>query len=392
MYRTAHATFRQAPFTQTSVRFTTRLLALGIAALAGCDGPSQPAAGTPNGTELVTETVAGGFDTIWDMVWAPDGSIWFTQRGGDVSRLDPASGVVTSIGHLTVAEIGEGGLMGMALHPDFPTQPWVYLATTYSSPAGTRNRVVRARVTGGALGAPEVLLDDIPGSSVHNGSRLVVGPDRLLYVTTGDASTGELAQNVASRAGKILRLTLEGANAGYAAGSPVFSWGHRNPQGLAFAPSGSLYETEHGPSDNDEVNILLPGRNYGWPTVHGMCDNDIGSGESAFCAANQVVEPVRSWTPTIAPSGAAYYDHTRIPGWKGSLLFTTLKGNSLHRLGFAADGRTITASESLFTGDFGRLRAVLVAPDGLVYIATSNRDGRGSPQPSDDRIIRIRPR
>lgn len=326
------------------------------------------------------------------MLWAPDGSIWFTQRSGDVTRLDPVAGTVSSIGHIAVAEIGEGGLMGIALHPDFPTQPWVYFAATYAAPGGTRNRILRARVSGGMLGTPEVLLDDIPGSSIHNGSRLTVGPDRLLYVTTGDASNADLAQSQASTAGKILRLTLDGAPAGYIPGSPLFSWGHRNPQGLVFAPSGTLYETEHGPSDNDEVNIILAGRNYGWPNVHGRCDDDVGSGEIAFCRANSVVEPIRTWTPTIAPADAAYYESTRIPGWQGSLLFTSLKGSSLHRLGLSADGRTVIASESLFTGSFGRLRSILVAPDGLVYIATSNRDGRGSPQGNDDRIIRIRPR
>jgi glucose/arabinose dehydrogenase len=272
------------------------------------------------------------------------------------------------------------------LHPDFGANPWVYVAHTYSGDGGTRNRVVRMRYANGALGEPEVLLDGIPGSSIHNGSRLAVGPDRLLYVTTGDASNGEQSQDRASLAGKILRLTLEGEPApGNPLGTAVFSFGHRNAQGLAFAPGGTLYASEHGPGDNDEVNVIRGGGNYGWPDVHGKCDGN----EAAFCQANDVVEPLITWTPTIAPAGIAYYDSDRISGWRGSLLMTTLKGSALYRLTLSSDGAAITAAEPLFDDAFGRLRDVLVAPDGIVYLATSNRDGRGRPRDGDDRIVRV---
>lgn len=373
---------------------STLVLSLALsAAVWSCGHESQPATSSPNATDLVIQTVAGGFDTIWDLVWAPDNTLWLTERSGAISRVDPSTGAITSLGQLPVNEIGEGGLMGMALHPDFPAQPWVFVAHTYSVGGAVRNRIVRMRLTGATLGAPETLLDNIPGSSIHNGSRLVVGPDRLLYITTGDASNGALAQNRASLAGKILRLTLDGASVpGNPFTTAVYTFGHRNPQGLVFSPSGTLYATEHGPSDNDEINRIEAGRNYGWPDVHGMCDGDVGAGEVPFCQANNVAEPLRTWTPTIAPSGLAYYAATRIPSWQGSLLFTTLKGTALHRLTLAADGRSVTAAESLFVGQFGRLRDVLVAPDGAVYIATSNRDGRGSPQATDDRIVRIIPR
>jgi glucose/arabinose dehydrogenase len=341
---------------------------------------------------LHTETIASGLNTVWDVVWGPDNVIWFTERPGTISRLDPTSHAVTRVGQIAVLENGEGGLMGLALHPDFAAQPYVYVAHTYASPSGARNRVVRMRYDGHALGAPEVLFDNIPASSIHNGSRLVIGPDRLLYITTGDASNGANGQDRGTPAGKILRLTLEGAPApGNAFGTAVFTYGHRNPQGLVFAPNGMLYSTEHGPSDNDEVNLIESGRNYGWPDVHGRCDGDIGSSELTFCNANNVVEPLAQWTPTIAPAGLAYYDATLIPGWKGSLLFTTLKDASLYRLTLSADGRAVTHQERLFTNQFGRLRDVLVAPDGSVYLATSNRDGRGSPSSSDDRIIRVTP-
>jgi glucose/arabinose dehydrogenase len=338
-------------------------------------------------------TVAGGFDTIWELAWGPDNNLWVSERPGGISKVNPSTGVVTRLGTLQVNEIGEGGLMGLAFHPDFGNgQPFLFAVHTYSAASSVRNRLVRVPVNGNALGAPETLLDNIPGSSVHNGSRVVVGPDRLLYVTMGDAANTGLPQDRSSLAGKILRLTLTGAPApGNPFGSAVYSFGHRNPQGLVFAPNGMLYSSEHGPGDNDEVNRIEAGRNYGWPDVRGRCDGDAGMNEMAFCSANNVVEPLAHWTPTIAPSGLDYYNGTLIPQWRGSLLFTTLKGSALYRLPLAADGRSVTAQERLFEGQYGRLRDVLVAPDGSVYLGTSNRDGRGSPGAQDDRILRIRP-
>lgn len=362
-----------------------------VAALAGCDSATAGNPDLPN-AELRTEVVASNLDTVWELAWGPDGFIWVTERAGRISRLNPQSGAISIVAQIAVSEIGEGGLMGLAFHPDFATQPWVYVAHTYSA-GGTRNRVVRMRFDGAMLGAPDVVLADIPGSSIHNGSRLAVGPDRLLYVTTGDASDAGIAQNRDALAGKILRLTLDGQPApGNPFGNRTYSYGHRNPQGLVFAPDGSLYVSEHGPADNDEVNRIEAGRNYGWPTVHGRCDGDVGSGELPFCSANSVVEPLAIWTPTIAPAGLAYYDSPLISTFRRSLLFATLKDATLYRLGLSADGRTVTSSETLFAREFGRLRAVLVAPDGSIYLGTSNRDGRGTPMPTDDRIVRVRPR
>jgi glucose/arabinose dehydrogenase len=236
------------------------------------------------------------------------------------------------------------------------------------------------------------LLANIPGGGIHDGSRLAIGPDRLLYMTTGDASSADLAQDRNSLAGKVLRLTLTGQPApGNPFNTAIYSYGHRNPQGLVFHPTtGALYSTEHGPSDNDEVNLITASRNFGWPTVHGACDDDIGS-ERTFCQSNNVVEPLSMWTPTIAPAGADIYVSDLIPQWKGSMLFASLKGTALYRLTLSADGQRVTAKETLFQNQFGRLRDDLVGPDGVVYLATSNRDGRGSPASDDDRIIRVRP-
>lgn len=337
--------------------------------------------------------VATGLDTPWDLAWGPDGMIWFSERGGRITRMDPATGARTVAGSIAVSQQGEGGLMGIAFHPDFAREPFVYAMHTYSSMLRAHNRLVRMRWNARTLGAPETLLEGSPGAGIHNGSRIAVGPDRMLYVTTGDAGSGEVAQDRESLGGKILRLTLDGRPApGNPFGNAAWSFGHRNPQGLVFHPTtGVLYETEHGPSDNDEVNIIRRGGNYGWPDVHGMCDDDIGP-ERDFCRRNSVIEPLAIWTPTIAITGADFYLSDRIPAWRGSLLATSLKAETLYRFTLSPDGTRIVGREPLFAGRFGRLRDVLVAPNGDVYIATSNRDGRGSPRRDDDRIIRISPR
>lgn len=368
------------------------LLLLGASGAACNQSRSVAGSDTLPTGDLAVTTLAGDFDTIWELAWGPDNAIWVTERGGRISRVDPTTGAVSRAGTVQVSEIGEGGLMGLTFHPDFATEPWVYVAHTYSS-GGTRNRVVRMRFNAGALGPPQVVIDNLPGSSIHNGARLAIGPDRKLYVTTGDASNTGLPQDRNSTAGKVLRLELDGGPAsGNPFGNATWSFGHRNPQGLVFLPDGSLFVTEHGPSDNDEVNRVESGRNFGWPTVHGKCDGDAGSGEQAFCQANNVVEPLANWTPTIAPAGLAYYDASLIPGWRGSLLFTALKGSALYRMPLSADHRGIVGEEVLFAGQYGRLRDVLVGPDGSVYLGTSSRDGRGSPRSGDDRILRVTPR
>lgn len=338
-------------------------------------------------------TLVTGLDTPWDLAWGPDAFVWVTERKGTVSRVDPATGQVTVVGQVGVVEQSESGLMGMAFHPDFDVQPFVYLAYSYAASGGIQNRLVRMRYTGTSLADEEVLLDHIPGARNHDGSRLAIGPDRLVYMTTGDAQNAALAQDLGALAGKVLRFTLDGKPAqDNPFGSEVYSFGHRNPQGLAFHPiTGMLYSTEHGPQDNDEVNQILAGRNYGWPNVRGFCDNDVGAGEQAFCALHTVAEPLAVWTPTIAPSGLDVYTADLIAAWKGSLLFTTLKGSALVRLGLSEDGLAVRDREMLFQGQFGRLRDVLVGPRGEVYVATSNRDGRGNPIADDDRILRIEP-
>ena len=359
----------------------------------GTAAPQRDVVTTSSGQQLRIEPVATNLRTIWDMVWAPDGEMWVTERGGRVSRIDVATGRVTPVGEIDVLERGESGLMGMAFHPDFPREPWVYLVHSFGAEGGIRNRLIRVRYASGRLGVPETLIDNIQGRGNHDGSRLAIGPDRLLYMTMGEAGQRPLSQDTTSLNGKILRLTLDGKPApGNPFDNEVWSWGHRNPQGLVFQPgTGVLYSAEHGPRTDDEVNVIERGRNYGWPTVAGRCDTPE---EREFCRAADVVESVHEWTPTVGMSGADFYDHDLIPGWKGNLLMTSLRGRSLFRVELTPDGRRSNSVERLFEDRYGRLRDVLVGPDGAVYIATSNHDGRArgvGPFEGDDKVLRIRP-
>lgn len=342
-------------------------------------------------TRLTVETLITDLDTPWDLGWGPDGAIWVTERGGRISRVDPATGRITRAGELEVLERGESGLMGMAFHPDFEREPYVYLAHSYAADRGVRNRLVRMRWDGARLGAPQRLLDAIPGNWNHDGARLAFGPDGFLYVTTGDAGRPALAQDRSSLAGKVLRMTPAGEPAPGNAFGLLYSYGHRNAQGIVFHPeSGDLYVSEHGPGDNDEVSRVIAGGDHGWPAVRGFCDGDAPD-EDTYCRDHEVVQPLAAWTPTVGLSGIEFYASDRIPGWRGSLLVTSLRGATLYRLELAADGRSVVGRQPLFEREFGRLRDVLVGPEGEVYLATSNRDGRGRPASDDDRILRITP-
>jgi glucose/arabinose dehydrogenase len=239
----------------------------------------------------------------------------------------------------------------------------------------------------------ETLIERIPGGTSHNGTRLVVGPDRLLYVSTGDAGSENKSQDTKSLAGKILRLTLDGKPAlGNPFNNEVWSIGHRNPQGLAFQPgTGALYSSEHSANSDDEVNLIEGGRNYGWPKVRGLCDT---GGERNFCRDKKVAAPVAVFTPTVAPAGIAFYDRKMFPDWNGNLLVAALGRTSLLRLVLTPDGRETVSVEQLFHYQFGRLRDVLVGTDGAIYVATSNRDGHFTELglfEGDDKIIRITP-
>ncbi|MBT9394959.1 PQQ-dependent sugar dehydrogenase [Hymenobacter sp. NST-14] len=349
---------------------------------------TPPALATfPVGSTTVTvSALTTGLSVPWELVWGPDNFIWMTERGGRISRVDPATGAVTPL--LTLPDVStssEGGLLGMVLHPEFTTSPYVYVVYNYTDNGTYLEKLVRLTYANGTLGAPLVLLGNIPATSTHSGSRLLLLPDRTLLMSTGDAQQRPQAQNPASLNGKILRLNLDGtvpAN-NPVPGSLVYTLGHRNPQGLALGPAGRIYSSEHGASSDDELNLIEAGRNYGWPTVEGYCDQTT---ETAFCAQNNVREPLTTWTPTLAVAGLAYYTSPAIPGWQNHLLLTSLKASRLTDLPLNAAGDAVTSRTDYLTG-FGRLRSICISPQGRLYVGTSNRDGRGNPAAPDDRIL-----
>lgn len=342
----------------------------------------QPAPPVQAPFEPRVEVVASGLSTPWSLAFAPDGRLFFTERPGRVRVVVGGQLQPEPVAVLDVAATGEAGLMGLALSPAFQQDGLLYVMYTYRGAGGNLvNRVSRLTVQGNRASNEQVILDGIPGSGIHDGGRLKFGPDGKLYVATGDAAVPALAQSLDSLAGKILRLNPDGsvpADNPFP-GSPIFSLGHRNPQGLAWQPgTGRLYATEHGAVGNDEVNLIEPGRNYGWPVVQGQQQDA------------RFVGPVALYNPRVAPAGAVFYDGTRLAPWQGSLFFTTLAGQHLHRLVLGgADGRQVLGEERLYEGVYGRLRDVVQGPDGFLYFTTSNRDGRGNPAAQDDRILRV---
>jgi glucose/arabinose dehydrogenase len=339
-------------------------------------------------TTVSVSALASNLDTIWELLWGPDNLIWMTERNGRISQVDPGTGRVSLLLAIPdVAEIGESGLLGMALHPQFNTSPYVYVVYNYNNSGALREKLVRYTYlpATGRLVSPLVLLGNINAAGNHSGSRLLILPDLTLLMTTGDAQQQPDAQNTASLNGKILRLNLDGTipTNNPIAGNPVYTYGHRNPQGLTLGPGGRIFSSEHGNTIEDEINLIEAGRNYGWPTVEGYCNLPA---EAAFCASNNVREPLITWTPTIAPAGLVYYNHPAIPGWQSSLLLAVLKDHMLTQLSLNAAGTGISTHTNFLT-TFGRLRSICVSPQGQVYVGTSNLDGRGVPAATDDRIL-----
>lgn len=324
------------------------------------------------------KVVAENLDVPWAIAFLPDGNLLVTERVGKVLLIDKNGEkepkLVAQIPE--VREIGEGGLLGIALHPDFLNSSYVYLYYTYSeSESNTLNRVVRMVYESDKLKNQEIIIDKIPGASNHNGGRIKFGPDKMLYIGTGDAQNPSYAQDKNSLAGKILRVTDEGkAVQGNPFGNLIYSFGHRNVQGLSFNEKEELFATEHGRSGVlsglDEINIIIPGKNYGWPAIQGDTKRE------------GMETPVKnSGNTTWAPSGAAFIGN--------SFFFSGLRGETLYEAIIEND--QVLNFKEHFKNQYGRLREVVLGPDNLLYITTSNRDGRGEEVSSDDRIIRINP-
>jgi glucose/arabinose dehydrogenase len=324
--------------------------------------------------------VKSGLSNPWEILWGKDDHLWITERPGRISKLDPKTG--TTVFTTTIDEVverGEGGLLGMVHHPDFINNGLLYVVYNYNNSGDYREKVVRLKFSDNKLTEPFVLIDNIPASSIHNGSRLLITADNKLMITTGDASNSSAAQSISSLSGKILRINLDGSipSDNPVSGSPVWSFGHRNPQGIVMINE-KLYASEHGPSVEDEVNIIQKGRNFGWPQVNGPCDGD----EQNFCTTQNVATPIwSSGGSTVAVAGIDFYNNDRIGRWKNSILMTTLKDQTLYQLKLNGTGAIETVTK-FYNGEWGRLRDLCISPAGRVYICTSNGGG-------NDRIIEI---
>ncbi|WP_329311927.1 PQQ-dependent sugar dehydrogenase [Streptomyces sp. NBC_01262] len=335
--------------------------------------PAESAA-PATGSATVTGTVATGLDTPWGVALLPEGDLLVASRDtGGITRVASKTGRKTVVGTVPgVSSGGEGGLLGLTLSPDFATDHLVYAYFTTESD----NRVVRMlydadRPTGEQLGAPDTILRGIPHGAIHNGGRIAFGPDGMLYAGTGESGDRGIAQDRKSLGGKILRMTADGepAPGNPFAGSVVYSYGHRNVQGLAWDSQGRLWASEFGQDTWDELNLVEPGKNYGWPVVEGI------GHRSGY------VDPVAVWhTDDASPSGIAYAG--------GSIWMASLKGARLWRIPLA--GRKAAAPpQAFFVNRYGRLRTVVADEDGSLLLTTSNTDGRGNPRSGDDRILRL---
>lgn len=366
-----------------------RLLSLAcIAAATATTAQTNFMVGT---TEVTAEVMATGLDVPWDLVLGPDGYIWFTQANGEVHRMDAQDGTLELVHALPdVFEFGfTAGLHSMAFHPDFGNDPYVYLHYTISSTESVVKRFLYDAGTNSFTSSSDHLLGlTLAAGPSHNGSRLIVDDAGMFLLCLGETMSGaENAQNPATSHGKVLRFAPDGSIPADnpVPGSYVYNWGHRNPQGMVKASNGFLYNSAHGQANDDEVNILLPDRNYGWPEVLGLCDTP---DEVAYCEGNDVVEPIHEFTDeVVAPAGIDYFDHPSIPDWQNSLLVATLRGKELRQLQLNATGDAVLSDNTFLSNTFGRLRDVLVHPDGRIFICTSNRDWAGSPVAEDDRIL-----
>ena len=364
------------------------LMVLGIFAfssvtLLAADDFSERMVPEPPGIKV--ERWVENLEIPWSLVFLPNNRALVSERPGRIRLIE--NGILREEPYaiLEVTHIGEGGLMGLALHPNYPEEPYIYAMHTFQGATGLVNRIILLRDQGNRAVFERVIFDDIPGGRNHNGGRIAFGPDGMLYATTGETFQGELAQDLDSWGGKILRLTPDGKipDDNPFPGSPVYSYGNRNPQGIAWHPeTADLFSSEHGPSGeqgwrgHDEINLIIPGGNYGWPIEIGIHQNP------AF------IGPIVFWQNSTPPTGMTFF--------RNDLFVASLRSQALLRIILEIkDGdyqvkeiERWFASDSS-TGLLGRLRDVVEGPDGNLYLLTSNRDGRGQPRPGDDTIWRL---
>jgi glucose/arabinose dehydrogenase len=335
--------------------------------------------------EYSYEIVVSNLDTPWSLAFDKNGKLFFTERPGKVKVFYEGKLIELKV-NINVKEIGEGGLLGLALHPDFPNLPYIYLYYTYQENDRIWNRVSMFKLVNDSLIEEKILVDKIPGASIHDGGRIKFGPDKKLYITTGDAAQPNLAQDLNSLAGKILRINPNGSipqDNPFA--SIIYSYGHRNPQGIDWNGN-IMYESEHGPSGekgfaHDEINVIIAGGNYGWPLI-------VGGGND-----NNYINPIlESGSDTWAPSGIVFYKGDVYPELKGKLLVACLRGEQVLVVDFDKNNpKKVVNYYTILSKTLGRIRDIAVDKEGYIYLATSNMDGRGTPKQDDDKIVKLKP-
>ena len=337
----------------------------------------------PTGFPYDIEVIAENLYVPWAIDISDDDKLYFTERSGAVrviekGILNPDPLIIFSPPFIAK---GEGGLMGIALDPNHLQNHYLYVMHTYTENNQIYNRVVQLVEQNNKASIDRVIIDKIPGGLIHNGGRIKIGPDRKLYIATGDAGNSMLAQDPASLAGKILRIELDGSipKDNPIPNSPVYSFGHRNPQGLTWNLQNTLYESEHGPTAHDEINIIKPGANYGWP---------LAIGDEVSDEIDVVPPLIYSGDTTWAPSGIVFVNQGP---WQGRLLVANLRGRQLLVLSLNKQGTKVEAIEIELSNEYGRLREVIQAKDGTIYLTTSNQNGRGNPSAGDDKVIKLLP-
>ncbi len=340
-------------------------------------------------TTLTESNLVTGVNVPWEILWGPDDYIWCTLRSGKVIHIDPTTGNYTELLSKSVPYNGgsEPGMLGMVLHPDFLNTPKVYVVYNYNQGNAVKERLSVFDYDGTALINESILIDAIGGNAIHNGSRLLITQDQKIMMTTGDTGDGGVSsQDLTSLNGKILRVNLDGSipSDNPNPTSYVYSYGHRNGQGLCLGPNGLIYESEHGQNNSDELNLVEPNRNYGWPTVQGACNT---ASEQTYCTANNVREPLMEWSPCRAVNGLEYYTHPAIPEWQNTILMAVLGGlnSNYERLSvvhLSADGLSATCVDSqdtYFQSFNQRIRDLCVNPHtGALYMALNGVNYPGS--------------